>query len=79
MGESQKVECPRFGAFPSLRFGVGRLGRLEPHQTRLLRVDCQTVLAHSLGQNLHDSPGVVFSGYPDHEVVRITDQSPGIP
>jgi hypothetical protein len=24
-------------------------------------------------QDLHDSPGVVFSGCPDHEVVRIAD------
>jgi hypothetical protein len=36
-------------------------------------VDRQVVLAHSLGQDIHDSPGVVFSGYPDHEVVRIAD------
>jgi hypothetical protein len=74
MGESQKVECRRFGGFPSLSVGVARLGRLEPHQTRLLRVDCQSVLAHPLGQNLHDPPGVIFSGYPDHEVIRVTNQ-----
>ena len=67
VGKSQKVECPRFGWVPFLGFGAGVLGRLKPHQARLFRVDRQAVLAHSLGQDLHDSPGVVFSGHPDHK------------
>ena len=55
----------RVGPVP--RFRSRRLGRFEPHQARLLRVDRQAVLAHPLGQDIHDSLGVVFSGYPDHE------------
>ena len=49
VGESQEVECRRCGLVPSLGFGVVGLGRFEPHQTRLLRVDRQAVLAHPLG------------------------------
>ena len=48
--------------------------RVEPDQPRLLRVNRQAVLAHPLGQDLHDPPGVLFSGNPDHEVVRIANQ-----
>ena len=67
-------ECPWFGVAPSLGGGVVVLERLEPHQARLLRVDRQAVLAHSLGQHLQDPSGVIFSGYPDHEVVRVANQ-----
>src|SRR5271157_890621 len=74
VGEPQKVECPWFGVAPSLGGGVVVWERLEPDQARLLRVDRQTVLAHPLGQDFHDPPGVVFSGHPDHEVVRIANQ-----
>ena len=49
MGKPQEVECRWFGWFPILSFGVVRLGRLKPHQSRLLRVDRQSVLAHPLG------------------------------
>ena len=59
------------GLCPSLGFGVGRPCGWNRIETRLLRVDRQAVLAHPLGQDLHDPPGVVFSGYPDHKVVRI--------
>ena len=61
MGKPQKVECPRLGWVPFLGFGVGCLGRFKPHQTGFLRVDRQSVLAHPLGQDIHDSLGVVFS------------------
>lgn len=74
MGESQEVECARLGTIPSLAGGVARGRRLEPDQPRLLRVDRQAVLAHPPGQDVHDPSGVVFSGHPDHEVVRIANQ-----
>ena len=73
MGESQEVECLR-GGWALRRFRSRLPRRLKPHQSRLLRVDRQAVLAHPLGQDLHDPPGVVFSGHPDHEVVRIANQ-----
>src|SRR5271157_1203837 len=74
VGEPQKVECPWFGVAPSLGGGVVVWERLEPYQARLLRVDRQAVLAHPLGQHLQDPSGVIFSGYPDHEVVRVANQ-----
>jgi hypothetical protein len=74
VSESQKVECRWSGWVPFLGFGAGRLGRLEPHQTRLLRVDRQAVLAHPLGQDLHDSLSVGFSGSPNRKVIRVADQ-----
>jgi len=74
VGEAQEVECPGASGVLVRGFGVGHVGRMEPDHARLLRVDRQAVLAHPLGQDLHDPPGVVFSGHPDHEVVRIANQ-----
>ena len=74
MGETQEVKCLRGGWDRRRNRGAGCFRWLKPDQSGLLRVDCQAVFAHPLGQHSHDPPRIVFSGHPDHEVVRIANQ-----
>src|SRR5262249_18555998 len=62
----------RSGRIP--RPGSGQRGTTEGHQTRLLRMEGQTVFGETLGDHFHHAPRVRLVSETNHEIVREPDQ-----
>ena len=67
--EAQKVEGPRPIVTP-----VVAVGPMKRHESRLLQVQRQAVLAESLRQDLQESLGIMLVVEQHDEVIRIPEQ-----
>src|SRR5258705_4133850 len=68
VGEAEKVEAPRLlmrARFPRLRLAAGPF---EAHQTGLVGMEAQAVLAESLRQYLQYPPSITLQLEDQHEV-----------
>src|SRR6056297_21573 len=73
VGESQKVKCSRAIVGSISVLGLARRWT-EGYEFRLGGMDCQTVLAKTLRDDIHDTLGITLVAETDHEIIRIADQ-----
>src|SRR5215203_6633444 len=74
MGEAKKVEAPRLLVGLRSARPVCRTGPFETHQTSLVGMEAQAVLAESLRQHLQHPPSIALQLKDQHEVIGKADQ-----
>src|SRR4051812_29847773 len=74
VGEAEKVEAPRLLVRLRSSGPRSRTGPFETHQTGLVGVEAQAVLAESLRQHLQYPPSIALQLEGQHEVIGKADQ-----